>query len=321
MKTERSRSKEHEASTRSNSNSRGRSVSVDRMGSRDRRAEFESERDDTKGESYSDDGSRGRYGTGKRNHSSRSTDRELSRERGRDRERERERDRERRRERSRDRIRVEESATKGEVQAMQLELYSIRDDMQRSSLLQRNQPAPRRDRERDREVRDPPVRPEDRDPDRLLSLVTTLRKELDVSERACHAATRRGNDCCEELKYKSDEVTRLQELLDNCKSDNKRMTRELRSLREDADYSGRDNTSTARLEVDKLKAEASALHSKVEQLLTEQQRSSFCHRGELEAWKIERDRLTAQLTSLMLSAGSSQDISALQVQKLCYAKI
>jgi hypothetical protein len=308
MKTERSRSKEYDAGRRSNSNSRGQSVSVERVGSRDRRAEFGSERDDTRGESYSDDGSRGRFGSGKRNHSSRSTDRERSRERGRDRERERERDRERGRERSRDRIRVEESATKGEVQAMQLELYSMRDDMQRT-LLQKSQPPPRRERER--ELHNPPVRPEDRDPDRLLALVTTLRKELDVSERACHAATRRGNDCCEELKYKSDEVTRLQ--------DNKRMTRELRSLREDADFSGRDHTSTSRLEIDKLKAEASALHSKVEQLLTEQQRSSFSHRGELEGWKIERDRLTAQLTSLMLAAGSPQEISALQVQHLCYA--
>jgi hypothetical protein len=314
MKTERSRSKEYDAGRRSNSNSRGQSVSVERMGSRDRRAEFGSERDDTRGESYSDDGSRGRFGSGKRNHSSRSTDRERSRERGRDRERERERDRERGRERSRDRIRVEESATKGEVQAMQLELYSMRDDMQRT-LLQKSQPPPRRERE----LHNPPVRPEDRDPDRLLALVTTLRKELDVSERACHAATRRGNDCCEELKYKSDEVTRLQDLLDNSKSDNKRMTRELRSLREDADYSGRDQTSTSRLEIDKLKAEASALHSKVEQLLTEQQRSSFSHRGELEGWKIERDRLTAQLTSLMLAAGSPQEISALQVHHLCYA--
>jgi hypothetical protein len=316
MKTERSRSKEYDAGRRSNSNSRGQSVSVERMGSRDRRAEFGSERDDTRGESYSDDGSRGRYGTGKRNHSTRSTDRERSRERGRDRERERERDRERGRERSRDRIRVEESATKGEVKAMQLELYSMRDDMQRT-LLQKSQPPPRRERER--ELHNPPVRPEDRDLDRLLALVTSLRKELDVSERACLAATRRGNDCSVELKFKSDEVTRLQDLLDNSKSDNKRMTRELRSLREDADYSGRDHTSTSRLEVDKLKAEASALHSKVEQLLTEQQRSSFSHRGELEGWKIERDRLTTQLTSLMLAAGSPHEISALQVHRQCYA--
>ena len=308
MKTERSKSNVYDSGRRSNSNSRAQSVSMERSESRDRRSDFGSERDDSRGdrgrERDSEEGSRGRYSTGKR-----SSFRHSERERGRERERDRDRGRDRDRERSRDKIRVEETVTKGEVQAIQMELFSMRDDMQRNAYLHKTLPAgsSRRD------LNSTPNRSQDLDPERLQALVTALRKELDIAERACHTATRRGNDAVEELKYKSDEVTRLQDLLDNCKSDNKRMTRELRSLRDDADYSGRDLSSLSRLEVEKLKAEASSLHSKIEHLLIEQQRNSLGRRDEVESWKVERDRLTAQISSMALSAGSTQDIHSLQV--------
>ena len=190
---------------------------------------------------------------------------------------------------------------------MQIELDSMRSDIQRSAYHRQQSVTPSATR---RELMTP-VRPMDVEQDITTS---SVRRELDATERALQAATRRADSCADELRYKADEVARVTDLLEYSKSENKRVTRELRILRDQTEYSDKqEHTSHQRVELDRLRADAAALHDKVNQLLSDQQRMLLGHKNESEGWKAEKERLSSQLASMLRLKNNSLDILTLQV--------
>ena len=71
----------------------------------------------------------------------------------------------------------------------------------------------------------------------------------------------------------------------------------------------------SRLEVEKLKIEASSLHEKIDSLLIDQQKVSYAHRLENENKKSEIDQLKSQIAVLVIQnkVSGSVDSSSYQV--------
>jgi hypothetical protein len=299
MKAEKER--EHDSSRRIN---RGRSGSGERSENgegrndwdRDRDRDRDRERDREKDSGSDSDGSRYRNSSGD-DSNSRSDRKDRSRghnlSRGTHRKRRRE---------------AEDALIQMDVQAMQLELDSMRSDIQRSAYLRQAHSVTPGASRRDLIT---PIRPYDGDHD--ISAVS-VRRELDATERALQAATRRADSCADELRYKSEEVARLTELLEDSKAENKRVTKELRTVKDQIEYNNKqDLSSHHRLELDRLRADAAALHDKVNQLLNDQQRMLQGHRSEAESWKNEREHMSTQMASMLRLKSSSLDILTLQV--------
>ena len=220
-------------------------------------------------------------------------------------------------ENERGRERGSEDETKVAVQAMKRELSNIREDIQRNSSTKST----------------PVITPTnvpfgghfsdvgslEREVIRLQGLTGNLRKELELSERSFQTANRKINDNVEEIRYKNDEILRLKDFLENAKSDNKRIIRELRNVRDENEYDGArgkyDHTTVSRLEVEKLKIEASSLHEKIDSLLIDQQKVSYAHRLENENKKSEIDQLKSQIAVLVIQnkVSGSVDSSSYQV--------
>ena len=220
-------------------------------------------------------------------------------------------------ENERGRERGSEDETKVAVQAMKRELSNIREDIQRQSSTKST----------------PVITPTnvpfgghftdvgslEREVIRLQGITGNLRKELELSERSFQTANRKINDNVEEIRYKNDEIVRLKDFLENAKSDNKRIIRELRIVKDENEYDGvrgkYDYTTVSRLEVEKLKMEASSLHEKIDSLLKNQQKVSYTHRLEIESKKSEIDQLTSQIAVLVIQnkVSGSVDSSSYQV--------
>lgn len=195
-----------------------------------------------------------------------------------------------------------------DVQAMQLELDSMRNDIQRSAYHRRAQSATPATARRELVT---PIRSSDVEHDVTTS---SVRRELDATDRALQSATRRADSLADELRYKADEVARVTDLLEYSKTENKRVTRELRILRDETEHSDKqDYTLHQRLELDRLRTDAAALHDKVNVLLSDQQRMLQGHRNESEGWKIEKEQMVSQLNSMLRLKNNSTDIFTLQV--------
>ena len=189
-----------------------------------------------------------------------------------------------------------------DVHAMQVELDYMRSDIQRSAHLRQAQLVTQSATRKELVT---PLQTFDADHDIAAS---SARRELDASERALQSATRRADSCADELRCKADEVARVTDLLEYSEAENKRVTRDLRILRDQTEYNEKkDYTSHQRLELDRLRDDATALHGKVNQLLSDQQRMLQGHKNESEGWKAEKEHMSSQLASL------SHDILTLQV--------
>ena len=298
LKTEKFRSKEkerdHDSSRKLN---RGRSGSDERSENEEDQ-EKDREREREKG-SGSDSESSGRHRNSSGDDSNlRSADRK-GRSRGPNRSKGMNRSR---------RHAANDSLIQMDVQAMQLELDSMRNDIQRSAYLRQTQSGTPGTARRELVT---PLRVSDVEHDIATS---SVRRELDATDRALQAATRRADSLADELRYKADEVARVTDLLEYSKTENKRVTRELRILRDETEHSEKqDYALHQRLELDRLRADAAALHDKVNQLLSDQQRMLQGHRNESEGWKIEKEQMVSQLNSMLRLKNNSPDILTLQV--------
>lgn len=146
---------------------------------------------------------------------------------------------------------------------------------------------------------------------------------MDVSERACHAATRKAVEITEELRCKTEECSRICDALETNKAENKRIIKENRNLNSSLntrDENGNNITSISNMtniedkEKEKARLEITALRDKLDQLTAINQKENYSHRCEMENMRIEREQITSQLHALQSVKGSLTDIVALQVR-------
>ena len=144
---------------------------------------------------------------------------------------------------------------------------------------------------------------------------------MDVSERACHAATRKAVEITEELRCKTEECSRICDALETNKAENKRIIKENRNLNSSLntrDENGNNITSISNMtyieDKEKARLEIGALRDKLDQLTAINQKENYSHRCEMENVRVERDQITSQLHALQSVKGSLTDIVALQVR-------
>jgi hypothetical protein len=146
-----------------------------------------------------------------------------------------------------------------------------------------------RDRDRDRSYGDG-----EHEIARLGAVIATLRNELDTSVRAQQASTRKISNIQEEIEIKNDEIMKLKNHVDNFKNDNRRLTQELRSLKDDNDYVNKYDYNNLKLENESLKVNNKNLKNNIETLINDQQREKFASNLEIDNLKGERTRLVCR---------------------------
>jgi chromosome segregation ATPase len=151
--------------------------------------------------------------------------------------------------------------------------------------------------------RDRPYIDSDHEIARLGVVISTLRNDLDTSIRAQHASTRKISNFQEEIENRNDEIMKLKNHLDNSKNDNRRLSQELRSLKDDNDYVNKYDHNNIKLENESLKINNKNLKNSIENLINDQQREKFTSNLEIDNLKGEKTRLNAQLSSNELSPG------------------